>query len=113
MYVTCELDIPTLEFEWCEACGTFAVREPLQWKKSSPVTLCTCLPCASALLAPFSNRHLLDPVRSHFGSLIKVLEQTQRDTANVQNTSVLLTVVAMESLLMFGQISSLHFGSCL
>lgn len=39
---------------------------------------------ASALLAPFSNRHLLDPVRSRFRSLIKALEQTQHGTANVQ-----------------------------
>ncbi len=45
-------------------------------EKSYPVTLRTCLPCASALLAPFSNRRLLDPVRSRFRSLIKVPEQT-------------------------------------
>lgn len=90
---------------WSESCSS--------GKKRSPVTLRTCLPCASVLLAPFSNRHLLDPILSRFGSLIKVLEQTHHDTLNVQNTCVLLIVVPMESPLMFGRISSLHFGSCL
>lgn len=72
---------------------------------------------ASALLAPFSNRHLLDPVRSRFRSLIKALEQTRRGAANVQARKktplFCLSELPMESLLMFVQISSLHVESSL
>lgn len=109
--VTCELDIPTLKFESWEACGTVALGK----KFSSHIAHMPSVCCAaSSLLAPFSNRHLLDPVRSRFRSLIKALEQTRHGTANVQvRKKTPLFCLSEVPMLMFAQISSLHVESSL